>query len=147
MHKLMEYICDELEELERKAEKDGKLSMAEIQYMDTLAHTKKNLLKADEMWEESEYSNAMDGRGGDGNSYRYYSRRGSYARGGQGGGSYARGRGRNARRDSMGRYSREGGYSYGAEDMVQELRELMQDAPDDRTRQEFERFIQKIEQM
>lgn len=143
MHKLMEYICDELEELERKAEKDGKLSMAEIQYMDTLAHTKKNLLKADEMWEESEYSNAMDG-GRSGNSYRYYSRRdgrgGSYARGGQG-------RGRNARRDSMGRYSREGGYSYGAEDMVQELRELMQDAPDDRTRQEFERFIQKIEQM
>lgn len=65
----------------------------------------------------------------------------------RGGGSYARGRGRNARRDSMGRYSREGGYSYGAEDMVQELRELMQDAPDDRTRQEFERFIQKIEQM
>lgn len=137
MHKLMEYICDELSELERKAEKDGKLSMAEIQYMDTLAHTKKNLLKADEMWEDSEYSNAMDGRGGDGNSYRYYPRRMSYARG----------RGRNARRDAMGRYSREGGYSYGAEDMVQELRELMQDAPDDRTRQEFERFIQKIEQM
>ena len=63
------------------------------------------------------------------------------------GGSYARGRGRNARRDSMGRYSREGGYSRAADDMVRELRELMQDAPDDRTRQEFQRFIQKIEQM
>ena len=49
MHKLMEYVCDELEELERKAEKGGKLSMAEIQYADTLAHMKKNLLKADEM--------------------------------------------------------------------------------------------------
>lgn len=148
MHKLMEYICDELEELERKADKNGKLSMAEIEYADKLAHIKKSLLTADELWEDSEYSNAMDGQGGDGNSYRYYSRRGgSYARGGQGGGSYARGRGRNARRDSMGRYSRDGGYSYGADDMVQELRELMQDAPDDRTRQEFERFIQKIEQM
>lgn len=65
----------------------------------------------------------------------------------RGGSSYARGRGRNARRDSMGRYSREGGYSQGAEDMIQELRELMEDAPDDKTRQEFQRFIQKIEQM
>ena len=49
MHKLIEYICDELEELNRKAGKDGKLSMAEIQYMDTLAHAKKNLLKGEEM--------------------------------------------------------------------------------------------------
>lgn len=148
MHKLIEYICDELEELERKAGKDGKLSMAEVQYMDTLAHTKKNLLKADELWEESDYSEAMDGMSYEG-GYR-----GSYARGNQGGnrggnnrGSYARGRGRNARRDAMGRYSSEGGYSRAGEDMVMELRELMEDAPDDRTRQEFQRFITKIEQM
>ena len=142
MHKLMEFICDELEELERKAEKDGKLSMAEIQYVDTLAHAKKNLLKADEMWEESEYS--MDGersyargrrsmRGG--NSYRY-----------EGEGSYARGRGRNAKRDSMGRYSREG-YSMAGDEMIDELRDLMQDAPDEQTRMEFQRFISKIEKM
>ena len=137
MHKLMEFICDELEELERKAEKDGKLSMAEIQYVDTLAHAKKNLLKADEMWEESEYS--MDGgrsyargrrsmRGG--NSYRY-----------EGEGSYARGRGRNAKRDSMGRYSMAEG------EMIDELRDLMNDAPDEQTRMEFQRFISKIERM
>ena len=141
MHKLMEFICDELEELERKAEKDGKLSMAEIQYVDTLAHAKKNLLKADEMWEESEYS--MDGgrsyaRGKrsmrSGNSYRY-----------EGEGSYARGRGRNAKRDAMGRYSR--GYSMAGDDMIDELRDLMQDAPDEQTRMEFQRFISKIEKM
>ena len=146
MHKLIEYICDELEELERKADKDGKLSMAEIQYADTLAHMKKNLLKADELWEESDYSMAGEGsyaRGGRSN------RGGSYARGGRGSnrggysneGSYARGRGRNARRDSMGRYSMAG------EEMVDELRDLMQDAPDEQTRMEFQRFIQKIEQM
>ena len=111
MHKLIEYVCDELDELERKAEKDGKLSMAEVQYMDTLAHTKKNLLKADEMMEEGEYSMAGD--------------RGvrSYVRGGR---SYARGR--NARRDSMGRYSREG-YSMN-DDIADRLRDLMEDAPD-----------------
>lgn len=148
MHKLIEYICDELEELERKAGKDGKLSMAEVQYMDTLAHAKKNLLKSEEMSEEMEYSEAMDGTSYEG-SYR-----GSYARGDQGGnrgrnnrGSYARGRGRNARRDAMGRYSSEGGYSRAGEDMVMELRELMEDAPDERTRQEFQRFITKMEQM
>lgn len=145
MHKLLEYVCDELEELERKAEKEGKLSMAEVQYADTLAHMKKNLLKSDEMMEEGEYS--MDGgsyaRGGQsrrmmrgGNSYRY-----------EGEGSYARGRGRNARRDSMGRYSSERGYSTAGDEMISELRELMQDAPDERTRMEFQRFISKIEQM
>lgn len=148
MHKLMEYICEEMEELEKKAGKDGKLSMAEMQYLDTLAHTKKNLLKADEMWEDSEYSEAMDGRG------TSYARR-SYERGNMGrNGSYrsyeddgsmamARGRRVNVKRDSMGRYSR----AEGAEMMVDELRELMQEAPDERTRMEFQKFIQKIEQM
>lgn len=151
MHKLMEYLCEELEELERKADKEGKLSMAEVQYGDMLAHFKKSLLASEEMWDESEYS--MD----DGmNRRRNY----SYAQGGGGqeggnyndgysrrGGSYARGRGRNARRDSMGRYSNTGDYSRDAEHMVDQLRELMEDAPDDRTRQEFQRFIQKLEQM
>lgn len=45
-----------------------------------------------------------------------------------------------ARRRYSRRYSGEGG-------MVDELRELMQDAPDERTRQEFKRFISKIESM
>ena len=140
MHKLMEYVCSEMEELERKADKDGKLSMAEMQYLDTLAHTKKNLLKADEMWEESEYSEAMDGRG---TSYRRSYDRGTSYRYDDDTMSMARGRRGNVRRDSMGRYSR----AEGAEMMVDELRELMQEAPDERTRMEFQKFIQKIEQM
>lgn len=49
-----------------------------------------------------------------------------------------------AKRDSMGRYSK--GYSYHG-DMISELHELMNDAPDERTKQEFKRFIQKIESM
>lgn len=108
MHKLIEYTCDELAEMERKVSKGGKLSMQDLQVADTLAHLKKNLLKAEEMSGESEYS----GRG--------YSRRMSYDDGGSyrdGGsydseeryvrpdGSYSR-RGRS--RDSMGRYSGEG---------------------------------------
>lgn len=148
MHKLIEYICGELEDLERKSEKEG-LSMAEVQYGDTLAHFKKNLLKGEEMMGEDEYSMA-------GGSYAG----GSYARGGRGGqsrrggqpmrgsyGSYARGRGSNARRDSMGRYSREDGYSMANDEMIDELHELMQDAPDEQTRKEFQKFIQRIESM
>lgn len=144
MHKLMEYICDELDELERKADKDGKLSMAEMQYVDMLAHAKKSLLTADAMMEEG-YS--MDGSydgGSYGGSYEGNGNR-SYRRGGRNSmRSYARGRGRNARRDAIGRYSSEG-YSMDSEEMVQQLREMMQEAPDDRTRQEFQRFIQKME--
>lgn len=152
MHKLMEYVCDELEELERKADKDGKLSMAEMQYVDMLAHTKKNLLKAEEMMgEDGEYS--MEGEDGmmSNRSYARGGNRGSGNRSNDGGrsyrSSYARGRGRNARRDSMGRYSRDEDYSMDANEMVEQLREMMQDAPDQQTRQEFQRFIQKIEQM
>ena len=137
MHKLIEYICDELDELERKAEKDKSLSMAEMQYVDLLAHAKKNLLKAEEMSDGEGYSNMyrypMYGDG-DMRSGNY-----TYARGGR--------RGGNTRRDAMGRYSRDGGYSMGTEEMVKELHELMADAPDDRTRKEFERFIEKIERM
>lgn len=52
------------------------------------------------------------------------------------------------RRDSMGHYSRES-YSYddAKEDMMSELRELMQEAPDEETRKEFKRFMSKLSDM
>lgn len=134
MHKLCEYIDEELMELERKVGKGQKLNASEIEYGDKLAHWKKSLLTNEAMEGEGEYS------GYDGRSYaRNDMERGrdnSYMMG-----SYARGR----RRDSMGRYSSEG-YSR-ADDMVMELHRLMEDAPDEKTRQEFKRFINKIESM
>lgn len=137
MHKLMEYICNELEEIERKAEKNGNLSASEVEYADKLLHMKKNLLKSEEMMEESDMSYAGEEGG---QSRRMGSYRGSsYRRGNSSydnGNSYARGRGRNARRDSMGRYSSEGGYSR-AEDFKMELEELMESAPNDRIRQKM----------
>ena len=132
MHKLMEYVCNELDELERKAQ-NGKLSMAEMQYLDTLAHTKKNLLKADEMMDE-DYSMDDGYNRSYGGDYRSY----DYRRSNTDNRSY-----RGRKRDSMGRYSR----GDESEMMVEQLREIMKDAPDDRTRQEFKKFIQKIEQM
>ena len=146
MHKLMDYICEELEQLEKKADKDGKLSMSEVEYADKLLHMKKNLLKAEELYEDSEYSMA-DGmsyaRGGRGGSRRGGNQYGSYAsegRGGsyrQGGGSYASGGGSNARE----------GYSRATEDITERLHDLMSDAPDERTRQEIQKMIRKMETM
>ena len=58
--------------------------------------------------------------------------------------SYARGR-RGAPRDSMGRYSGEMGYSRHG-DPVDQLRELMEQAPDEQTRRELERIAKRMEQ-
>jgi hypothetical protein len=130
MHKLLKYTCDELEELERKAEK-GKLSTAELEYADKLAHLKKNILRADELMGEGYSGDSYDSPYDD---MRYDGR------------SFARGR----RRDSMGRYSSRysrRGYSMDGNEMISELRDLMDASPDDRTRQEFQRFISKMEQM
>lgn len=150
MHKLLYFICDELDELEQKAEKDGKLSMAEIQYGDVLAHFKKNLLSSEEMMEE------MDGA----SSYRG---RSSY----EDGYSNARGRGSGAKRYANGRYApysrddgsydgsydsgrsyRRGGYSRadGNQEYIENLRSMMDDAPDEKTRQSIQRMISQMEQ-
>jgi hypothetical protein len=142
MHKLIEYICDELEGLEKKSEK-GSLSMSELQYADTLAHLKKNLLKSEEMMEEFDegYSSEMRPMTSVGGSYRG----GSYRDGGM---SYARGRGRNARRDSMGRYSSERGYSRtgDVDEMVESIRGMMGELPQE-VQRDAQKLIQKMEQM
>lgn len=57
--------------------------------------------------------------------------------------SYARGR-RNAPRDSMGRYSGEMGYSRHG-DPTDQLRELMDQAPDEQTRRDLERVLRRME--
>jgi len=90
-----------------------------------------------------------------------YSEEGRSYRGGYGyddGMSMARGRGRNARRDSMGRYSRDDGYGYrggrsmnysradAKQEYMDELREMAMNAPDDQTRQSIQRMIQQMEQ-
>ena len=150
MHKLIEYVCEELESLEKKAAK-GSMSAAEIEYADKLASLKKNLLKGDmlydEVMEDGEYSSAMRPISDMGGNYRG----GSYNRNRDGGMSYARGdgrgRGRNAKRDSMGRYSSERGYSRDGQEMADQLRDLMEDAPDESVRRDIERLLRKVEQM
>lgn len=124
----------ELYELKEKLMKElkeygggGDLSAGSLEIVDKLSHAIKNLCKIIEKHEEEEgYSSNYMYDGG-----------GSYPRGG----SYARGRGANARRDSMGRYSR----NDGKEEMVMQLREMMQDAPNDHTRMRIQELIREFE--
>lgn len=105
MDDIMDKVCDELEDAAEKLSRDGKISMSDLEKLGELIDIKKNLLKI-EMLEDGGYSQAGDwearGRFGD----RPYD---------EGGNSYARGQ----RRDSRGRYSREG---HGGRDMMRDGR-------------------------
>lgn len=140
-HETYEDMCEvlnkELAEANNKIRANGgKMSAGDIEYIDKLTHAIKSIKTTMAMMEGG-YSNAMRYNDMGGHSYGRYDGNNSYNDGPYHGGSFAR----NVRRDSMGRYSRAN------ESMVHELRELMQDAPDERTRQEFQRFISKIESM
>ena len=125
LYDLKEMLCKELKEYGEK----GEMTAGTLDVVDKLAHTVKNLDKIIEVYEDEGYSS----------HYPYYMG-GSYDDGMNRNGSY-RGRSyagrRNARRDSMGRYSRDG--------LADKMRDLMDEAPDDRTRQEIQRMIEKLE--
>jgi hypothetical protein len=99
IEKIKKMLCKELDEYAMK----GKLTMADLDAVHKLTDTVKNLDKIEMLEGESDgYSEARGGRSYmHGSSYdddMMYSER--------------RGRGRNARRDSMGRYSSDNGMSY-----------------------------------
>lgn len=99
MHKLKEMLMKELYEYEDKAKRmnGGKISTSELDKIHKLTDTVKNICKIDMLDEESEGYSEDGTYMGEGRIY---------------GTSYARGRGRNARRDRMGRYSSDDGMSY-----------------------------------
>ena len=118
MHELKEKLCDELEEIANK----GELGAGDLEIIHKLTDTIKNLDKI-EMLEDGGYSQAGDWEA---------DMRGTYGRG-----SSYRGR----KRDSMGRYSRDGrmmrgGYRDGRmysraeakEDIMDQIEDMMGDA-------------------
>lgn len=123
LYELKENLCDELKKYGKK-----ELSAGSLDVVDKLSHSVKNLDKIIEKIEEEGYSNARR-RNSQRNSYESYEGTSSFARGGRGNSNRAR-------------YSNDGN-SY--DDMMSKLYELMEEAPDDRTRQEFRKFIQKLE--
>ena len=131
---------------------NGKLTPAELQNIHTLTDTIKNIDKI-QMLEDGGYS-----EDGDWKAYGYYDDN-SYNS------SYARGRRGNVRRDSMGRYSREDGYSEGrmndrgssyegrrgysrddAKDyMIEQLEEMKESAGTEKERQAISHCIKQLE--
>lgn len=114
MHKLYEYACAELKELEKKTDKG--LSMSELEYADKLTELKKNILKIEMLEDGSEYSE------------EHPMHRMSY------------GRSRTPKRDS--RYSME--YSMAADDVIRQLEDMMDTAPDERSRKKIRELIAEM---
>ena len=145
MHELYELKEKLMKELSEYAQ-NGKFSKEDAEAIKYIASSIDHICNIVERAEDEEYSER-------GNS-RYSYEGGSYARGGnragnsrnyysRDGGSYARGRGQNSRRDSMGRYSRAGE----PDQMIEQLEELMQDAPNEQIKKDIQRLVEKIESM
>jgi len=141
--KLKKMLCKELEEYGGSG---NKLSAGTLDVVDKLAHCCKNVCKIIESEDEMEYSCAgsyrrsyADGMGGsydDGMG-------GSYADGMSRRGSYRR------RRDSMGRYSSDGGYSRTSDnaelhELVDQLRAMSKDFPQ-HTQRAIQEFAESVD--
>lgn len=142
---LYDYVCEELEDVERDGLKAGNLDST-----DKLVNIKKNLLKIEK------YENEMDGgysmgdgywtaEGGYGDGYSRANRgqhwvRGHYSRDGRG--MYGRDGGYSLRRrDSRGRYSR----ADGKEGMMDSMKEIMADATTEKEREIIRDAMSKLE--
>lgn len=138
LYEILKDMCDVIEkEMESATSKlmkaGGNMTGDDLSYLDKLTHTLKSIKTTMAMTGEGEYSGAYpyaDNMGGNMRSYRMDG--GSY-------GSYA-GR-RNARRDSMGRYSRNGGYSG---DFRAELEDLIEDAPNEHIKRKMRDLMQEM---
>lgn len=154
LYELKEKLMKELGEYAE----NGKFSKEDAESIKYIASAIDHIFNICERMEEEEYSQTggggygrysyqeggnMGGGQGGGSYPRGGNRGGGYSRNYGGGSSYARGRGRNARRDSMGRYSG----NAEPEDLVEQIEGLMQDAPNEQIKQQMRQLVQQLEQM
>lgn len=124
MHELKEKLCEELEEIASKPE----MSAGDLEAAHKLTDTIKNIDKIKMLEEDGGYSRAGDWEA---------DMRGTYGRG-----SSYRGR----KRDSMGRYSRDGRYSrHASPDMIDKLQTMMDNASTERERDAIRRLMNEME--
>lgn len=125
MEELRDMLCTELWKVSKKGEIS---SPAELEAIDKLTHSIKSIDTIMAM--EESYGNEYSERNYDN------------------GNSYARGRSRYAKRDSMGRYSRDR-YSYddSKEAMLEHIEQMMNSNTDERMRQAIRDFKYQIESM
>lgn len=131
LHELREMLVAEIEEITKK----GELTAGSLDTVDKLTHSLKSIDTIIAMsGDEGEYSQ-RGGRGGN-----------SYNDGGNMGGGYS---GyypryvyaRNQRRSVNGRYSRDDG----REAMIEKLEDMMEDAPDEKTKSAIQKCISQME--
>lgn len=133
LHEMCETLARDLRKVNERIKAAGnKMTGSDLEYIDKLTHALKSVKAVIQMMESEDeaYSGAYDGR-----SYRRSYEGGASRRsyeGGSGRGSY---RG-SYRRDSMGRYA--------GNDLADRIRELMEEAPDDQSRQELQRLADKM---
>ena len=138
LYEAKETVGNEIGDLNKKIRNNGgKITGADVDMLDKLTHSMKSLATTCAMLEAEE-----EGYSGHYMPMPYgYSRNGNgYSRNGNGysgnGGGYSR------------RYSRESrdGYGYsGAGDMTERLRQMMDEAPDDLTRREIQKLMERME--
>lgn len=151
MHEKLYDLKDKLMKELGEYSQNGKYSKEDVETIKYMASAIDHMCNIIERAEEEEYSqrggsyaydNGNMGGSGGGGSYRggggRYSRDGGYRYSRN---SYARGRGQNAPRDSMGRYSNADG------DFAEQLEQLMRDAPNDQIRQQVQNLMRQVEQM
>ena len=137
---IKDMLCDELEGIAKKKE----LTTNSLEVLYKGVDILKDISTIEAMEQEYGYSN--DGHSYDGYSQGYYNRHPFYMYDEAPGNSYARGRGSNARRDSMGRYSsdysRDDGYS--RDSMKDELRMMMDRARSDKEREAIRKAMDSM---
>ena len=134
MHDLKDLLCAELKDYAEKGKRSGELSKADVEVIDTVLNSVKNIYKIDKYKEETEGYSEDGTYMGEGRIYGTsyesgYSERGgsSYARGGRGG--------------NRGGYSREDGKHY----MMGELERLMDEASTPTEREALKKCMQALE--
>ena len=128
LHELKEMLMDEIRAITKK----GELTAGSLDTVDKLLNSIKNACKIvmyDEYRDESGYSNEGEMH---------------YVRGKQGGG-YSNARG-GQRRDSRGRYSREGRYSYAdSDEKIELLRDMMNEVSTEEEKRVIRKLIREME--
>lgn len=126
MYEDLEELCETLSEELHSANsklRNGKMNSGDLEYIDKLTHALKSVTILKEMEGGSQ-------RSYDDGSYRSYDGRRSYE-----GNSMRRSY---RRRDSMGRYSRDN------EELMSDLQQLADKAPDPQTKAEIEKFMRTM---
>lgn len=130
MEELREMLCEELDNMA-----GNEITTGSLEIIDKLTHSIKSIDTIMAM-EEAGYGDDYSRRGSYRGSYGSYDD-GSYERRG----SYARGRGRNARRDSRGRYSR----AESKEQIAEQIEDMLDETSDPSVKQALQKALSHIE--